>query len=248
VERAAVLPRLTWQDATVSEVRRESATGTTLRLDVDDWAGHRPGQHVDVRLTAPDGYTAVRPYSLASAAGSGVVELTVDTTPGGEVSVYLARQARPGHHLEIRGPLGDWFVWDSQALTPVQLVAGGSGLVPLMSMIRTHGAMGHPAPMRLLYSVADPEHVLYADEIATHEASGLASVIYTRRRPEGDPRPPRRATRRDLDQHLLPASMQPTCFVCGPTGFVEALIGAVVGLGYATTQIRAERYGERDTP
>ena len=246
--RTALLRRLTWQDATISEVRPESATGTSLRLDVEDWPGHRAGQHVDVRLTAPGGYTAVRPYSLASPGGSGIVEITVDTTPGGEVSPYLAHSAHSGHHVEVRGPLGNWFVWDVTDPDPVQLVAGGSGVVPLMSMLRTHRDAGHPGVMRLLYSLAGPENLLYREELTELAASGAVTFLYTRQAPPGHPRPPGRLTLVDVAEHALPAAARPACFVCGPTGFVETVLNRLVGLGYDPGRIRAERYGERTTP
>ena len=246
--RAATLPRLTWQGATISDVRRESMTGTTLRLDVADWPGHRAGQHVDVRLTAPDGYAAVRPYSLASAAGSSLVEITVDTTPDGEVSPYLAHTARPGHHVEVRGPLGSWFVWEVTDSSPVQLVGGGSGVVPLMSMLRTHREAGHPSLMRLLYSVAGPDHLLYRDELHQLEQQGAVTHVYTRQAPSGSTRPPGRLTAAELAELTLPAAMRPACFVCGPTGFVETVLERLVELGHEPDRLRAERYGERSTP
>lgn len=244
--RAATLPRLTWQSATLTQVRRESSTASTLRLDVAGWPGHRAGQHVDLRLTAADGYTAVRPYSLASAAGSGLVEITVATTPGGEVSTYLVNDAVAGNHVEVRGPLGSWFVWDASDPDPVQLVAGGSGVVPLMSMLRTHGSAGHPAPMRLLYSVSDPEQVLYADEV--EQLAHAATVLHTRHSPPGTARPPGRVTPAEVEEHTLPATSRPSVFVCGPTGFVESMLTVLTGLGHDPDQIRAERYGERSSP
>jgi ferredoxin-NADP reductase len=223
-------------------------TGTTLRLDVADWPGHRAGQHVDIRLTAPDGYTAVRPYSLASAGGSSLVEITVDTTPGGEVSPYLAHSARTGHHVEVRGPLGSWFVWDVVDSSPVQLVAGGSGVVPLMSMLRTHRDAEHPAPMRLLYSVADPDHLLYHQELQRLEKQGAATIVYTRQAPAHATRPPGRVRPRDLSENTLPAAIRPACYICGPTGFVETVLERLVELGHDPDRLRAERYGERSTP
>lgn len=244
--RAAILPRLTWEAATISEVRGESASATTLRLAVSGWPGHRAGQHVDIRLTAADGYAAVRPYSLATASGSGLVEITVETTPGGEVSSYLALEAATGHRVEVRGPLGSWFVWDATDLTPTQLVAGGSGVVPLMSMLRTHRAAGNPASMRLLYSVASPENVLYGDELRDLDATDAVTFIFTRSAPPRSHRPLGRITAADLSEHALPPSAQPSCFVCGPTGFVESAIDKLLGLGHDPTRIRAERYGDNE--
>jgi ferredoxin-NADP reductase len=245
--RTAILPGLTWQDAIISQVRRESATGTTLRLDVANWPGHRAGQHVDIRLTSSDGYTAVRPYSLASPGGSDSIEITVEVTRDGEVSPYLAQSAQNGHHVEVRGPLGNWFVWEVSNLAPVQLVAGGSGVVPLMSMLRTHHAAGHPAPMRLLYSVADSEHVLYRDELEQFADRGVVAYIYTRDAPPGVSRPPGRVTDADLTDYTLSAETRPSCYVCGPTGFVESVQDRLVSLGYDPDRIRAERYGEGST-
>jgi ferredoxin-NADP reductase len=202
---------------------------------------------VDIRLTSSDGYTAVRPYSLASPGGSDSVEITVEVTPDGEVSPYLAQSARNGHHVEVRGPLGNWFVWEVSNLAPVQLVAGGSGVVPLMSMLRTHHTAGHPAPMRLLYSVTDSEHVLYRDELEPFADRGVVAYIYTRDAPPGVSRPPGRVTDADLTDYTLSAETRPSCYVCGPTGFVESVQDRLVSLGYDPDRIRAERYGEGST-
>ena len=144
---------MSWRVAVVAELRNETDTARTLALDVADWSGHLAGQHVDVRLTAPDGYTAVRPYSIASGPGPDRIELTVEIDPDGEVSPYLAREVAVGEQLEIRGPLGGWFVWRPEQVEPVQLIAGGSGVVPLMSMLRARAATRSSAPFRLLYSV-----------------------------------------------------------------------------------------------
>lgn len=242
----ALLPRLTWQPAMVTRVDRESASAVTLRLDVPDWPGHRAGQHIDVRLTAPDGYTAVRPYSLASAGGSEHVDITVDTTPGGEVSTYLSRNAQPGHHVEVRGPLGHWFVWDERSLAPTQLIAGGSGVVPLMSMLRTHQASGNAAPMQLLYSLTGPDQMLYHDELRPLESAGVVKFIYTRFAPSDVTRPAGRMSIQDLQDHVLRATADTRGFVCGPTGFVETVLHRLVALGYDPGLLRAERYGERN--
>jgi ferredoxin-NADP reductase len=160
--RAAVLGRLTWQVGTVAEIREETATARTLVVDVPGWPGHAAGQHVDVRLTAEDGYSTQRSYSIASAPAPGRLELTVQRLEDGEVSPYLTDGLRPGYPLELRGPIGGWFVWDPADPRPVLLVAGGSGMVPLMSMIRARAAAGSEAPFRLVYSVRNPETVLYA--------------------------------------------------------------------------------------
>lgn len=241
---AAVLGRLTWRPATARHVRDESATARTIALEVDGWPGHRAGQHVDVRLTAPDGYTAVRAYSIANAPEDEVVELTVARVPGGEVSPYLTGELAAGDELEVRGPLGGWFVWEPPGDRPVQLVAGGVGLVPLMSMVRVRARAGSDVPMRLLYSVRDPAAVLYDDELAAERArAGGADVHrqYTRSAPPGAR--PGRLDRAVLEAVTIPASDRPTCYVCGPTGFVEAASALLVAAGHRPEDIRAERFG-----
>src|ERR1700754_1963290 len=155
-----------WRTATVVAVRDETATARTITMEVPDWPGHLAGQHVDVRLTATDGYSAARSYSIANAPNSGMrVELTVERLPNGEVSPYLTQELRVGDQMEIKGPVGGWFVWQPQQTEPIQLLAGGAGLVPLMAMIRSRQSAGCAAPFRLLYSVREPEAVLYSDEL-----------------------------------------------------------------------------------
>jgi len=193
--RAAVLGRLTWQDGTVREIRRETAAAASIVIDLPDWSGHTAGQHVDVRLTADDGYSAQRSYSIASAPEPGRVELTVQRLPDGEVSPYLTETLQPGYPLELRGPIGGWFVWDPASSGPVLLVAGGSGIVPLMSMIRSRAAAGSQAPFQLLYSVRGPADALYATELSQRQrqADGLrVDYVYTRTVPAGWPHPPGR--------------------------------------------------------
>src|SRR5262249_55174299 len=153
----AVFGRVTWLTATVVGLRDETATARTLSLVVRDWPGHVAGQHLDVRLTAEDGYSAVRSYSIASAPSSeGHIEITIERLPNGEVSPYLTQQVMVGDELEVRGPIGRWFVWHPEQAEPIQLVAGGSGVVPLMSMLRTRDSSGSAAPFRLLYSIREP--------------------------------------------------------------------------------------------
>src|SRR5215813_2401046 len=162
----AVLGRVTWRTATVVGLHDETPSARTLTLEVDDWPGHVAGQHVDVRLTAADGYSAVRSYSIASAPSSdGRIELTVERLPNGEVSPYLTQQVIVGDQLEVRGPIGRWFVWDPEQAGSVQLVAGGSGIVPLMAMIRSRASNGETAAFRLLYSVREPGAIFYRDEL-----------------------------------------------------------------------------------
>jgi ferredoxin-NADP reductase len=244
--RAAVLGRLTWRAARVLEVRGESASARTLVLDVPDWPGHLPGQHVDVRLTAEDGYQAQRSYSIASARDGSQVELTVERLADGEVSPYLTDALRPGDLLELRGPIGGWFVWRPGEQTPVQLLGGGSGVVPLMAMVRTRVANASPTPMRLVYSTRTPDTVLYGDELrrlAERDPTLRVDLVYTRRAPEGWKGPVGRLDGARLATLAWPPADRPACFVCGPTGFVEAVADLLVDRGYAPGQIKTERFG-----
>lgn len=222
--------RLLWQAAKVTGVRRETSTARTLVLSVPGWPGHLPGQHVDVRLTAEDGYTAQRSYSIAAPADGDVVELTVQVVEDGEVSPYLAEVLEVGDEVELRGPVGGWFVWRSANPAPVLLVAGGSGIVPLMSMVR---AIGTAVPYELVYSVREPEQVFYARELERLDVT----YVYTRRAPDGWTRPPGRLAAADL------SGPPRDCFVCGPTGFVEAAADLLISLGHEPSAIRTERFG-----
>src|SRR5215468_11605597 len=180
----AILGRVTWRTATVVGLHEETTTARTIILAVRDWPGHVAGQHVDVRLTAPDGYSAVRSYSIASAPSSdGRIEITVERLSNGEVSPYLTQEVMVGDELELRGPIGRWFVWDPEQARSVQLVAGGSGIVPLMAMIRSHASADSIAPLRLLYSVREPEAIYYRDELVALSSQGDSLVVtygYTR--------------------------------------------------------------------
>jgi ferredoxin-NADP reductase len=247
---AAVLGRLTWRVGRVVEVRTESPTARTLVLDVPGWPGHVAGQHLDVRLTAPDGYQAVRSYSMASRAAGERVEITVDELPDGEVSPYLVEVAKVGDPVEVRGPIGGWFVWRPEQAEPVQLVAGGSGMVPLMAMLRTRAtappASGTRPPMRLVYSVREPSVVLYGpelDRLAAADDGVRVDLVYTRRAPDGWPTPPGRLDLATLTSLAVPAEQQPTCYVCGPTGFVEAAADLLAKAGHDPARIRTERFG-----
>jgi ferredoxin-NADP reductase len=248
--RTALLGRLTWQVATLVAAHDETPTARTLTLAVPGWPGHQAGQHVDVRLTAPDGYTATRAYSIASPSGGDSIELTVGMVPEGEVSTYLVQEATPGVSLEIRGPLGGWFLWRPEQTEPVQLVGGGTGLVPLMAMVRTHGSAASSAPMRLLYSVRDPASVLYRDELRRAEAQeGLTvTVHFTRASPAGYPAAPGRVSAGDLAGLTFAPDLHPTCYVCGPTPFVETISDQLVAAGHAIERIRAERFGPSGGP
>jgi ferredoxin-NADP reductase len=245
--RAAVSGRLTWRVATVAGIRTETRSARTLVLDVPDWPGHLPGQHVDVRLTAPDGYRAQRSYSIASAwRDGGAVELTVQRVADGEVSSYLTEDLAAGHPLELRGPVGGWFVWRTTQTAPVLLVAGGSGVVPLMARIRARGAVRGRQPFRLVYSVRTPADVIYRDELArrVRDDPGLdVHYVYTRETPDGWPEPAKRLGVATLNTHGWPADFGPDCFVCGPTGFVEAAADILVALGHDPRRIRTERFG-----
>src|SRR5215472_4548815 len=244
--RAAVLGRLTWRVATVADVRDETATARTIVLDVPGWPGHRPGQHVDVRLTAADGYQAQRSYSIASAPGGTRIELTVQRLPDGEVSPYLAQILTVGDALELRGPVGGWFVWDPADTAPVLLVAGGSGVVPLMSMIRARDAAGAAAPFRLVYSARDPATVLYARELAERQrsADGVAvTYVYSRSTPPGWPASPGRISAAVLASASWPPRSNPAVFVCGPTRFVETAASFLVDSGHDAGAIKTERFG-----
>ena len=240
---------MTWRVGTVTAAHDETPTARTLTLDVPGWPGHEAGQHVDVRLTAPDGYSATRSYSIASASDGTTVQLTVERYPDGEVSPYLAGAVSAGAQLEVRGPLGGWFVWRPQQAEPVQLVAGGAGLVPLMAMLRTRQRSGSRAPMRLLYSVRDPSAVLYAAELARF-ADGAGGGVdpavtfaWTREAPSGSGRPPGRVDAELLASAAWPADARPTCYVCGPTGFVERVADLLVAAGHDASRIRTERFG-----
>jgi ferredoxin-NADP reductase len=230
----------------VVAVRRETPSARTLVLDVPDWPGHLAGQHVDIRLTAEDGYMAQRSFSIASAADSTHVELTVQSVSGGEVSTYLVDEVRPGDQMELRGPIGGYFIWRSEQQQPVLLLAGGSGLVPLMSMIRTRSAAGAATPMRLIYSVRSVTDVLYAAELrdrADHDVGLTATIIYTRGAPDGSPRPAGRIDAAVLSELAWRVDGQPLNYLCGPTAFVERMADLLVAAGHPPVRIRTERFG-----
>ncbi|GAA2870363.1 ferredoxin reductase [Nonomuraea rubra] len=235
--------RLTWRPAELVEGSAETATARTLRFRVPGWPGHLAGQHVDVRLTAEDGYTAQRSYSMAAPADGDLVELTVETVADGEVSPYLTEELRAGDQVELRGPVGGWFVWRPESKAPVLLVGGGSGIVPLMAMIRERRKAGSRVPFRLLYSVRDPERRYYAEELRRPDPGLDITYLYTRSAPDGVSRPARRIMLDDLAEGGWPATFEPDCYVCGPTGFVEAAADLLLALGHAPERIRTERFG-----
>jgi ferredoxin-NADP reductase len=235
--------RLDWHAAKVVERRKETETASTLVLDVPGWPGHEAGQHVDVRLRAADGYAAVRTYSIASAPNGERVELSIELMPDGEVSPYLVETVAPGSPLEILGPIGGWFVWKPEQTEPIQLIGGGSGVVPLMAMIRTRNATGNRAPFRLIYSVRTPQAVYYADELR-HLSDGVTvTYVYTRETPASWPSKPGRVNAALIGSTAFPAPENPTSYICGPTPFVENVAGLLTQAGYDSSRIKTERFG-----
>lgn len=236
-----------WRVGTVVALRDETATARTIRLEVPDWPGHSAGQHVDVRLTASDGYSAARSYSIASAPNSDRrVEITVDRLPNGEVSPYLTQQLAIGDRLELRGPIGGWFIWGTQQTEPIQLLAGGSGIVPLMAMIRSRMSAGGGAPFRLLYSVREPKAIFYRDELqalSNPDSPVSPTYAYTRIAPKDSQRPPGRIDAALIADTTWPSKLSPTCYVCGPTSFVESAAGLLRACGNSPEKIRTERFG-----
>ena len=225
-----------WRTATVRELIRETPTATTLVLDVPGWPGHRAGQHVDLRLTAEDGYTAQRSYSLSSAPGEPPA-VTIERLDDGEVSPYLVDDAQPGDELELRGPVGGWFVWEPAQGGPLQLIGGGSGLAPLMSILRHHRRSGSDAEVRLLLSARGPQDVLFAGELVD------PVITYTRESPPGWAGYARRIDRGMLEEAAFPPDRHPRIFVCGPTGLVEGVAADLVAIGHDPSRIRTERFG-----
>jgi ferredoxin-NADP reductase len=236
-----------WRVGTAVALRDETATARTIALEVPDWPGHLAGQHVDVRLTGPDGYSAVRSYSIASAPDPAKrVEITVERLPDGEVSPYLTQVVAAGDRLELRGPIGGWFVWRAEQTEPIQLIAGGSGIVPLMAMIRSRAAAGSTAQFRVLYSVREPGAVFYCDELqmrSEHDRSMTITYAYTRAAPKNWPRPPGRIDAALVADTTWPSKLVPTCYVCGPTPFVESAAGLLNACGNSPDKIKTERFG-----
>jgi ferredoxin-NADP reductase len=228
-----------WRPAEVREVIRETPAASTLVLDVAGWPGHRAGQHLDVRLTAEDGYRAQRSYSIASAPEDAVPAITVERLDDGEVSPYLVDEAQVGDMLEVRGPVGGWFVWEASQGGPLWLIGGGSGVVPLMAMLRHHRNAGSDAEARLLLSARTADDVLYRDELAGFDVA----YTYTRAAPAGWTGYARRVDRAMLAEVGFPPDARPRVFVCGPTGFVEGVAAELVALGHGAERIRTERFG-----
>jgi ferredoxin-NADP reductase len=219
----------------------------SLALSVPGWPGHLPGQHVDVRLTAEDGYQAQRSYSIASAPGEGeMLMLTIERLDDGEVSPYLVDELRAGDRLELRGPIGGYFVWNVAAGGPLLLVAGGSGIAPMMAMIRHRAAAASSVPVRLLYSSRSLGDVIYRDELERLAGAGTGLEVahtLTRGQPEGWSGYRRRIDREMLAEVAPPPERRPLCYVCGPTPLVESVASALAELGHEASRIRTERFG-----
>ena len=239
--------RLEWQVATAAKFFKETPRVATIAFEVPGWQGHFAGQHLDLRLTAEDGYQAQRSYSVASAAGDGSqIELTIERIREGEVSSFLTEELAIGDDIELRGPIGGYFTWDPQSSSPLMLIAGGSGVVPLMSMLRTRHKVCGKTPARLLYSSRTAEDIIYRDELDRLAANGYdLSLIHalTRGAPPGWQGERRRVDKEMLATHVFKSSEQPQIFVCGPTLFVETVADQLVSLGHAESAIKTERFG-----
>jgi ferredoxin-NADP reductase len=244
VAGTAVLGRLTWEIADVVDVVVETPRVKTIAFDVPGWRGHRAGQHVDIRLTADDGYQAERSYSIASAPDDARVDLTVERLDDGEVSPYLTDELRRGDQIELRGPIGGYFVWEPAQGGPLLLVAGGSGIVPLMAMIRLRAAVGSDTDTRLLYSSRGWDDVIYRDELEQLSGDGLAVVhTLTRSQPPGWTGYARRVDAEMLAEVGAKPAERPCIYVCGPTPFVEAVAQGLVHLGHEPQRVKTERFG-----
>jgi len=242
-----VVSPIAWRLATIAGVRDETATVRTFTLRVPDWPGHRPGQHVDLRLTAEDGYSVERSYSIASESErTGEVDITVERISDGEVSTFLHDVAIEGDRLELRGPIGGYFVWDVALGGPLFLVAGGSGVVPVMAMIRHRARAGSHVPARLLSSSRNAEDIIYREELDRCSAAGDGlEVVHTltRTRPPGWTGYDRRIDDRMLAEVLEPLGIRARCYICGPTALVEVAANALVRLGLPPDRVRTERFG-----
>ncbi|MFL5954101.1 MAG: ferredoxin reductase [Gaiellaceae bacterium] len=243
--RVALPTRLAWQIGNVVELIDETSNARSIVLELPDWPGHRAGQHVDVRLSAADGYQTERSYSIASAPEDGHVVLTIERIADGEVSPYLVDELRVGDELELRGPVGGYFVWEESFGGPLQLLAGGSGMVPLRAMLRHRAASESAVPVRLLYSARTQADVLYQDELARLAAFDELDIRFTLTRawPDGWLGHRRRIDREMLEEISWAAHERPLVYVCGPTAFVEAAASALVDLGHEPARIKTERFG-----
>ncbi|MFZ0218270.1 MAG: ferredoxin reductase [Candidatus Dormiibacterota bacterium] len=240
---------MSWQPATVVEVITETARVKSIVLELETFPRHRPGQHVDVRLTAPDGYQAQRSYSIASAPEDDRLVLTVERLEDGEVSSYLAGELRPGDQFDLRGPVGGYFVWDGSVQGPVLLVAGGSAVVPFRSMLRHRAAVRSTVAVRMLYSSRSLDDVIYRQELIRLAADEEVDIrlALTREWPEGWSGRRGRIDRELLEEVSWPAADEPLFFICGPSGFAESIANALVQNGQAPGLIRIERFGPTGT-
>ncbi|MGN6126398.1 MAG: FAD-binding oxidoreductase [Humibacter sp.] len=244
-----MIAHASWHVATVSATRPETPNARRIILDIADWPGNAAGQHVDIRLTGEDGYQASRSYSIGSSGDAPSIELAVDRVATGEVSPFLVDDLMVGDQLEVRGPLGGWFVWKPDSShRPVQLIAGGSGVVPLAAIVRAHRAAADVTPIRLLYAVRTPDDVFFRAEL--EQAAGdtgptgvRVDYVFSRRAPDGASRPAGRLTRELLGELVLPPEQNPLVYVCGSTPFVERVLGWLQELGHEVDDVRAERFG-----
>ena len=254
--RAALLGRLTWTVGEVAQIVQETPRVASLYLDIPDWPGHLAGQHVDVRLTADDGYQTERSYSIASAPEEPRLAITVERLDDGEVSPYLVGELMVGDKLELRGPIGGYFVWRASETRPLLLIGGGSGVVPLMAMLRHRSAArknlvagaakGSEAQARLLYSSRTQSDIIYREELGRLAAAGDGLEVFhtlTRDKPQGWSGFTRRLDAAMLQEVAWPRSDMPAVFVCGPTSFVEAAASLLVGMGFEPGWIKTERFG-----
>ncbi len=249
--RTAIRRRLNWQLADVTGLVDQTPRIRTIELDAPGWPGHLPGQHVDVRLTAEDGYQAERSYSIATPTDGTRLAITVERIEDGEVSPYLAGELRPGDKLELRGPIGGFFVWEPSRGGPLLLASGGSGIVPLMAMVRDRVAMRSWVSVRLIVSSRSWEDVIYRSELEEIDRDEMGVEIVhtlTRAQPAEWDGYDRRVDREMLAEVAWPPADRPLCYVCGPTGFVETVASALVELGHAPEMIRTERFGPTGGP
>lgn len=243
---------LEWQISTVVKVKVETSNVKTFTLALRRWTPHRAGQHYDVRLTAPDGYQAQRSYSIASSPEQlGEIDLTVERLSEGEVSTYLHDVLIVGDQVELRGPIGGYFVWEVSMKSPLLLVAGGSGIVPLMAMLRHRQAAGSQVPVRLLYSSRSYDDIIYRNELDALQKNSKGIEIFhtlTRQQPPEWKGYQRRIDRRMLDEVAEPLGKNLIAYICGPTALVEGVANGLVALGIPPDQVRTERFGPTGTP